>query len=114
MTALVGAPTGSDVAAVLGRQTDATFVNGLGQVVADLALEAASAYTRGKGFETDGQVPASLRFAILLRAVRLAQNYSQLVSESRDGVSLSYGMAAAQGWTVHEVLALEQFRRTTA
>lgn len=111
MAALVDNPTGADVAAILGRADDASFVSGLAQLAADTAREASSAYTRGVGFEDDDQMPASLRHVVLMRAVRIVGNVQQLTGEQRDGVTMNYG-TAGQGFTLQEVLALEQYRRT--
>jgi hypothetical protein len=111
MTALVENVTGADVAAILGRTEDLAFVQGIAQLAADTARQAASAHTRGVGFEDDDQTPASLRHVVLMRAVRIVGNVQQLTGEQRDGVTLNYG-TAGQGFTLQEVLALEQYRRT--
>jgi hypothetical protein len=87
------------------------FVSGLAQLAADTAREAASAYTRGVGFEDDEQMPATLRHVVVMRAVRIVGNVQQLTGEQRDGVTMNYG-TAGQGFTLQEVLALEQYRRT--
>lgn len=113
MTTYVEDVSGSDVAAFVGRSGDATYATTVGALMASTAREAAKSYTRGVGFETDGQTPESLRHVILLRAVRMAMNYSQLVSESRDSVTLLYG-SAGQGWTLTETQALDGFRRRAA
>lgn len=120
--AQVTAPSGADVAAILGRSSDDAWISSVGNVVASLACNAAESYCRGVGFSTSTddegtvttKVPQSVSWAILLRAVRLAGNYSQLVSESRDNVTLVYGQAAAQGFTLPELQALDAYRLTAA
>lgn len=46
-----------------------------------------------------------------MRAVRIVGNVQQLTGEQRDGVTMNYG-AAGQGFTLQEVIALAQYRRT--
>ena len=113
MPTLVANVTGADVADLIGRSADQAFATGLGALAAAAARSAAKSYTRGRGFEDDTQIPESLWFVVLNRAIRIVGNSQQLLSEGRDGVSMNYG-AAAQGWTTHETLALDEYRRKTA
>lgn len=112
MTTLVSNPTGDDLADILGRGNDVDFSNGAAQTAVSMAREMAVAYTRGRGFEDEAKVPRVLFHVILQRAVRLLGNPQQLVSESRDGVSMSYGLQAGQGFTWAETLLLNDFRKT--
>ena len=110
MSTLVEAPTGADVAAYIGRN-DSAFIAGRGAIVAGLALEAAASYTRKEWPE--GQCPKSIRWAILTRAVRMATNQEQLLSQSMDTLVTEYG-DAGQGWTLAELKALNDYRRMAA
>jgi hypothetical protein len=110
------------VAVFLGRDpATGSWATTVGNMVAGVAYEAASAHCRGVGFSVDvtdaahpiSKLPADLRWVVLMRAVRMAQNYSQLISEGRDSVSMLYG-SAGQGWTLNELTALEAYRRTAA
>lgn len=114
MPTLVNYPTGADVANFIGRGNDADFVQGVAQMAADLAVGAASSYTRGNGFnDAEALMPASLYTAVLLRAVRLVANMQQLIAQQTDGVTMTYG-AAGQGFTINELTALNEYRRMTA
>jgi len=108
-TALVANPTGYDLADLIGRSGDTDWIDGLGSTIAALAREAASSYTHGVGFEDPEQVPASLRWVILLRAARLASNYQQLVTQGVDSAQMNYGLGAV-GWTLYEQTALDDYR----
>ncbi|WP_375490702.1 hypothetical protein [uncultured Jatrophihabitans sp.] len=101
------------MAALIGRDDDARFVAGVGDLAATAARSAASSYTRGVGFEDEDQIPVSLVHVITNRAIRIAGNAQQLLSETRDGVTMNYGLAS-QGWTLDERRALDEYRRKTA
>jgi hypothetical protein len=113
VTALAANPTGADLASFLGRSGDSAYVNTACAYAVGLARSMAKSHTRGAGFADDTQVPESLSWVIISRAARLAMNYNQLISETRDSVSLMYG-SAGQGWTLAELVALNEYRRTAA
>ena len=113
MTVLAPNPTGADLASFLGCSGDSAYANTACAYAVGMARGMAKSHTRGVGFEDDTQVPESLTWVIISRAGRLAMNYSQLISETRDSVSLMYG-SAGQGWTLSELTALNEYRRIAA
>lgn len=114
MASLVSYVDGQAVADFVGRGSDTDFVQGMAQTAADLAIGAASSYTRGNGFDDfEALMPASLYTAVLLRAVRIVGNAQQLITQQTDGVTMTYG-AAGQGFTIGELTALNEYRRMTA
>lgn len=111
----VNAPDGAALAAILGRGDDTAWISSVGNLVASTATQLASTYCRAVGFGADDSgnvlVPNDLYSVILLRALRLSANYSQLISQTEDGVTQLYG-AAGQGWTLEELTALNAYRVT--
>lgn len=105
-------PTGSDVAQYLGR-LDLAFANGPAASAVSMARQMAKSYCRERGFDIDTQIPESLWWVIISRAARLVLNNNQLISQTTDGSTQLYG-SAGQGWTLAELTALNDFRRTAA
>ena len=101
---------GADVAAFLGRPEDANLA-----AVADAHLphltNLARAYTRGNGFDINGDPNAEIESVVMLAAARLVPNPAQLTSEDADGYSARGGF---QGWTLTERLVLDNYRRKLA
>lgn len=104
-------PVGLDVAEFLARQDDNTFVRHC-DAVTPIVVEYVRGYTRGRGFEVDGSIPADLRAVVISAAARLVTNPTVLRGESAE----SYAMAAGVDGTYSpaEAAVLQRYRRTHA
>lgn len=104
-------PTGSDVAAYLGKTQDAGFI-AQGDRAAAASYEFAKAYCRGRGFEDDEDVPGDLRQAIVTSAARLATNPNMLRGEQAESYASSSGPDGY--WAPIELMVLNRYRRRYA
>jgi len=104
-------PTGTDVAAYLGRTQDSGFIAQANSAVA-ASYEFAKAYCRGRGFEDDEDVPGDLRQAIVTAAARLATNPNMLRGESAESYASSSGHDGV--WAPIELTVLSRYRRRYA
>lgn len=107
----MGLPTGTDVAAYLGRTQDAGFIVQAATAAAT-SYEFAKAYCRGRGFEDDEDVPADLRMVIVTAAARLATNPNMLRGEQAESYASSSGPDG--GWAPMELAVLNTYRRRVA
>jgi hypothetical protein len=101
----MAAPTSADVADYLGTTVDANQANAVIGVVTSMA----SAYTRGVGFDTNGEPNADLSAVILSGAARLLSNTAGVESENMGPFSVRYG--AGFSWTVAEKYVLDRYRK---
>ena len=111
-------PTGSDVAAFLGRPGDQRLAD-QAEMHVGLLTTMARSYTRGGGFYIDNTDLASggvfyadpndeISMVVILAAARLVTNPAQVQSESADGYSTQ---GSFSGWTLTERLVLDRYRR---
>lgn len=104
-------PTGSDVAAFLGRTQDAGFIAQADRAAA-ASYEFAKAFCRGRGFEDDEDVPDDLRQVIVTAAARIASNPNMLAAEQAESYA-STGRFDG-GWAPVELMVLTRYRRRYA
>lgn len=104
-------PTGTDVAAFLGRTQDAGFIAQADSAAA-AAYEFAKAWCRGRGFEDDEDVPGDLRQVIVTAAARLATNPNMLRGEQAESYAQSAGYDGV--WAPIELSVLGRYRRRYA
>ena len=95
----------ADVAALLNPNSDPVSES----VAAVTAM--ARAYTRGRGFDADGQPNDEVAAAITTAAARLAANGSQLSHSTNAGGQLVLDVrGGVAGWTAAELATLNRYR----
>jgi len=102
-------PTGSDVAAFLGRGDDEAFEDLADQHVG-LVTQFVKGYTRGQGFGV-GTVEEDVRAVIITATARLVVNPAQVTREEADGWS---ALGSFNGFSLPELAVLHNYRRRTA
>lgn len=95
----------ADVSSLLDRQQPPVQ-----QAITNITLMA-RAYTRGNGFNTDGEPNDEIAAVITLAAARLAANAPQLLSTVTVGHRTRTYSSSFQGWTLAERLVLDRYRR---
>ena len=105
---MVGAPSGLDVATLMGGADEPAVVERCQQVGEVIALFARQ-YTRGNGFYAEG-VEQDIGAVILTASARLAANPEQLYTQV-GGVVTGAGF---QGWTLAEQIVLNQYRKVAS
>lgn len=103
--------TGQDVAAYLGRGDDTELVALAGQHVLIVAAMA-RAYTRGQGFESDGEPKADVAAVITTATARMVVNPEQ--TKRYQVGDYSEAPAVFQGWTLAELFVLNSYRKRAA
>lgn len=71
------------------------------------------AYTRGRGFDLDGQPTPDLALVIVASCARLTQNPQGIYedSDSIDDASSSKKLSIFNGWTLPELAILHRYRK---
>lgn len=105
---VVGAPSGVEVATLIGGADEPAVVERCQQVGEVIALFARQ-YTRGNGFYAEG-VAQDIGSVILTASARLAANPEQLYTQV-GGVITGAGF---QGWTLAEQIVLNQYRKVAS
>lgn len=72
----------------------------------------ARAYTRGRGFDDDGDPNDEVAAVIATAAARLAANPTGLQSKRIDDVEYRYSLASSFSWTLAEQAVLNRYRVT--
>lgn len=104
------AATAADVQAFLGRSDAQTLA--LAQVDLPLVTEFVRAYTRGVGFDTDGNPDAALSAVITTATARLVQNPTSVKSATTGTESRSF--TVFDGFNLVEQIVLNNYRRRAA
>jgi hypothetical protein len=104
-------PTGTDIAAYLGRTQDSGFLE-QARVAAQAAYEFARGYCRGRGFEDDEDLPGDLRMVVITAGARLATNPNMLRAEQAESYASNSGPDGF--WAPMELVVLKRYRRTAA
>lgn len=106
MTSYTYPPEGQDVAAFLGRGDDASLV-ALAEEQVRIVTAMVRGYTRGRGFDTFGQVAEDLAAVITTATARMLANPEQIAYDVGN-VSLRGGF---QGWSLAETFVLNRYRK---
>lgn len=106
----VAPPTGADVAAFLGRSSDAGFV-ALCNVHVPLVCRFIEGYTRSQGFDDGGWMREDLRAVAITATARLVTNPAQV---EREGADSYYAVGAFNGFSLPELAVIHNYRRRTA
>ena len=72
----------------------------------------ARAYTRGRGFDDDGDPSDEVAAVIATASARLAANPTGLQSKRIDDVEYRYSLASSFSWTLAEQAVLNRYRVT--
>jgi hypothetical protein len=99
-------PTAQDVADFLGRGQDNTVLALAGEHVA-IVTAMARAYTRGKGFDENGDPLDDVAAVIVTATARLMANPDQ-IARTTGPFSYSGGFT---GWSLAETFVLNRYRK---
>lgn len=102
---------GADVAEFLGRGDDANLV-ALAEQHVGIVAAMARAYTRGAGFDVDGNPADDLAAVIVVATARLLGNPEQAKAETIGPFSTTY--TPFVGWSLAETFVLNRYRRRAA
>lgn len=102
---------GEDVALFLGRGGDAALVALAGEH-ALIVTAMARSYTRGRGFDVNGEAYDDVGAVITVATARLVSNPDQLTSETMGPFVRT--SAPFTGWTLAETFVLNRYRRRAA
>lgn len=72
----------------------------------------AKAYTRGRGFDENGEANEEIGAVIATASARLAANPTGLMSKRVDDVEYRYSLASSFSWTLAELAVLNRYRVT--
>lgn len=100
--------TGQDVADFLGQGNDTALVALAERHVAVIAAMA-QAYTRGRGFFTDGEPAEDVAAVITTATARLANKPDQVPNEEIGPFKVSG--ASFTGWSLPELVVLNRYRK---
>lgn len=96
----------SDLSAFTGQQLDA----GQAEAVITIVSAQAKSYTRGRGWDTNGQPADDLRAVILTASARRLTDPTQTITDRSMGpFSTSY--RPNDGWTTAELYVLNRYRQ---
>jgi hypothetical protein len=103
--------TGNNVAEFLGRGDDMNLVN-LARGHAAIVTEMVKAYTRGRGFDTDGNANSALDAVITSATARLTSNPDSIITFSLDDYQVR--KTVFEGFTIAENIILNSYRRKSS
>lgn len=102
-----GATYAGDLSAFMGREVSERQA----ETVIAIVSAQARGYTRGRGWDTNGEPYGDVRAVILTAAARLLTDTSQITSQRAMGpFSVSY-RNGFDGWTVSELYVLNRYRQ---
>ncbi|GAA4754046.1 hypothetical protein GCM10023217_26970 [Gordonia alkaliphila] len=104
------APSGQDVAAFLGKETDPGAV-ALAEQHVQIVTAMARAYTRGRGFSAAGDPSEDVAAVITTATARLVTNPGQLAYDQSAGQFSTSVRDSFAGWTLAELFVLNRYRR---
>ncbi|SHT43343.1 Uncharacterised protein [Mycobacteroides abscessus subsp. abscessus] len=108
----MAAPTASDLTTFVGKavpEDEAEAFAAHAEAVIAIVSAHAKSYTRGRGWDANGEPADDLRAVILTASARLLTNTSQITSDRQMGpFSVSY--RPNDGWTTMELYVLNRYR----
>lgn len=106
---MLSTPTANDVALLLRQTLDSETQTQL-TVYIDVVGQLVRAYTRGVGFDANGNPADDLKSVIMLATLRLWQHPSQLPVKEQYGAIMVDYRAGFQGFTLAEQTILNGYR----